>query len=103
MLTREDVARLVEATDNFRDAAWIWTCYSSGYPQGEIYQLRVGDVTPKEGYVELSVRREKDSGHAPAFVYEDAVPALLGWLRAHPKRNDPKAPLWVSLRPGRAR
>ncbi|MGB6500830.1 MAG: site-specific integrase [Thermoplasmata archaeon] len=100
MLTRDDVAKLAESVDNLRDKAWIWTAYASGCRPGEIFNCRVGDVIPKEGYVELRVRREKDSENAPAFLYEDAVPAILAWLRAHPSRDNPKAPLWVSLRSG---
>ena len=100
MLTREDVARLADAAENFRDRAWIWTCYASACRPGEIYSLRVGDVVVKDGYLELRVHREKDSVNAPSFVYEDAVPALLAWLRAHPTGKDPKAPLWVTLRSG---
>ncbi|MCI4316963.1 MAG: site-specific integrase [Thermoplasmata archaeon] len=100
MLTRDDVAKLAESVDNFRDRAWIWTCYASACRPGEIYTLRVGDVVPKNGYVELRVRREKDSDNVPALLYEDAVPAILAWLKAHPGRSDPKSPLWVSLRSG---
>jgi integrase/recombinase XerD len=98
MLTQEEVARIAEAAQNFRDRAWIWTLFNSGCRPGEIYQLRVGDVVPHdEGYVELRVRREKGSAPEPAPVYEDAVPALLAWLSAHPRASDPNAPLWVGL------
>ncbi|MCI4330239.1 MAG: site-specific integrase [Thermoplasmata archaeon] len=98
MLTREDVASIVEHAQNFRDRAWIWTLFNSGCRPGEIYQLRVGDVVPHdEGYIELRVNREKGSAPEPAPIYEDAVPALLAWLNAHPRREDPKAPLWVDL------
>jgi len=100
MLTHEEVARIADATENFRDRAWIWTVYSSGCRPGEIFTLRIGDVIPKDGYIELLVRREKDSEHVPAFVYEEAVPALLAWLKAHPKARDVRAPLWVNLRVG---
>jgi integrase len=98
MLTREDVARVVEHALNFRDRAWIWTLFDSGCRPGEIYQLRVGDVVPHdEGYIELRVHREKGSAPEPAPVYEDAVPALLAWLSAHPRKDDPGSPLWVDL------
>jgi integrase len=98
MLTREDVAQLAERAANFRDRAWIWTLFNSGCRPGEIYRLRVGDVVPHdEGYIELRVRREKGSAPEPAPVYEDAVPALLAWLNAHPHGRDADAPLWVNL------
>lgn len=98
MLTREDVARLAEHALNFRDRAWIWTLFNSGCRPGEIYRLRVGDVVPHdEGYIELRVAREKGSAPEPAPVYEDAVPALLAWRNAHPRKDEPSAPLWVDL------
>ena len=97
-LTREEVAKIAGHALNFRDRAWIWTLFNSGCRPGEVYQLRVGDVVPHdEGYIELRVSREKGSAPEPAPVYEDAVPALLAWLNAHPARDDPKAPLWVDL------
>jgi integrase/recombinase XerD len=98
MLSRDEIARIAEGALNFRDRAWIWTLFNSGCRPGEIYRLQVGDVVPHdEGYIELRVRREKGSAPEPAPVYEDAVPALLAWLNAHPRRKDPAAPLWVNL------
>ena len=98
MLSRDEVARIAERAQNFRDRAWIWTLFNSGCRPGEIYRLRVGDVVPHdEGYIELRVMREKGSAPEPAPVYEDAVPALLAWLNAHPQKDNPDAPLWVDL------
>ena len=98
MLSREEVSRIAESARNFRDRAWVWTLFNSGCRPGEIYRLRVGDVVPHdEGYIELHVQREKGSAPEPAPVYEDAVPALLAWLNAHPSKDDPGAPLWVEL------
>lgn len=98
MLTRDDVTRIAEQAANFRDRAWIWTLFNSGCRPGEVYQLRVGDVVAHdEGYIELRVPREKGSAPEPAPVYEDAVPALLAWLNAHPRRDEPGAPLWVNM------
>ena len=101
MLSVSEVARIAEGALNFRDRAWIWTLFNSGCRPGEIYQLRVGDVVPHdEGFIELRVQREKGSAPEPAPVYEDAVPALLAWLNAHPAKGDPTAPLWVDLAGG---
>jgi integrase/recombinase XerD len=98
MLTRDEVASIADQTLNFRDRAWIWTLFNSGCRPGEIYRLRVGDVVPhEEGYIELRVAREKGSAPEPSPVYEDAVPALLAWLNAHPLNDDPTSPLWIDL------
>ena len=99
MLSRDEVATMAEHALNFRDRAWIWTLFNSACRPGEIYRLRVGDVVPHdEGYIELRVQREKGSAPEPAPVYEDAVPALLAWLAAHPQGHEPDAPLWVDLK-----
>jgi integrase/recombinase XerD len=98
MLTREDISLIAGHAQNFRDRAWIWTLFNSGCRPGEIFQLRVGDVVPHdEGYIELRVSREKGSAPEPAPVYEDAVPALLAWLNAHPRHDDRSSPLWVEV------
>jgi integrase/recombinase XerD len=95
-LPREEVAKIADSALNFRDKAWIWTLFNSGCRPGEVHQLTIGDVVPHdEGYIELHVRREKGSAPEPAAVYEDAVPALLGWLNAHPLRENPKPPVWM--------
>jgi integrase len=97
VLIRDDVAKIAEAATTLRDRAWIWTLYNSRARPGEIYRLRVGDVTRRDGYLELAVNREKGGNERPAPVYEDAVPALLAYLDSHPFKDDPKAPLWVSV------
>ncbi|MCI4350758.1 MAG: site-specific integrase [Thermoplasmata archaeon] len=103
MLTRDDIARIAESTRNARDSAWLWILFNSGCRPGEIYRLRIGDVVPHpEGFIELRVVREKGSAPEPAPVYEDAVPALLGWLSVHPRHDAPDAPIWVNLTGSRA-
>lgn len=72
MLTRKDIASIVEHSQNFGHRAWIWTLFNSGCRPGEIYQLRVGDVVPhEEGYIELRVTRGKGSAPEPRPVSED--------------------------------
>ncbi|MCI4319770.1 MAG: site-specific integrase [Thermoplasmata archaeon] len=103
MLTRDDIARIAESARNLRDSAWVWILFSSGCRPGEIYRLRIGDVVPHaEGFIELRVVREKGSAPEPAPVYEDAVPALLGWLSVHPRHDAPDAPIWVNRTGSRA-
>lgn len=98
MLSRDEVAQIAEHALNFRDRAWIWTLFNSGCRPGEIYRLRIGDVVVHdEGYIELRVSREKGSAPEPAPIYEDAVPALLAWLGAHPETKNRSAPLWTGL------
>jgi integrase len=96
VLTRDDVAKIAAATTSLRDRAWVWSLYNSRARPGELYRLRVGDVVVHDGYLELFLNREKGGNERPAPVYEDAVPALLGWLDVHPGKGDSSSPLWVS-------
>jgi integrase len=96
VLTREDVLKIASETHTLRDRAWVLALYGSRCRPGELYRLRVADVARHEGYLSLSVHREKGSGDRPALLYEDAVPALLAYLDIHPRRDEPNAPLWVS-------
>ena len=69
MLSREEVARIADQAQNFRDKVWIWTLFNSGCRPGEIYQLRVGGVVVHDdGYIELRVTREKGSASEPSPI-----------------------------------
>jgi integrase len=97
ILSREQVASLAEHAGNSRDRALIWTLYESGARVAEVLGLRVRDVEKTEyGALRLYLPKGK-TGKRTVVVFEAAVPALLLWLSAHPKREDPTAPLWPGV------
>jgi integrase len=101
VLSHDEVARIADVMPSLRDRAWIWTSFYSDRRPGEVYALRVGDVKRREeGYVVVFFRGEKGSPDVSIPLYDEAVPSLLQWLDVHPRRNEPEAPLWVSLRGG---
>jgi integrase len=98
VLTPEEVSRLVEATSDLRYKALIWVLFETGGRIGEIMPLRVRDVEPQPaGWIRLRTHREKGADPRPAYLLENAVPALLAWLEQHPRRNEPNAPLWAGI------
>jgi integrase len=99
VLSREEVGRLIDATDSLRDKAVIWALYETGGRIGELMALRVADVEPQqEGYVRLRVHREKGGQPSPMFLFEAGVPSMLAWMKAHPTRTEPSSPLWVDTK-----
>jgi len=56
--------------------------------------MTVGCVEFKDGYCLISAVGKTGVKRIPLVA---SFMPLLEWLGKHPKRNDPKAPLWVSL------
>ena len=96
MLTEEEVARLVDATDNARDRALIFALYESGCRVGEIGRLKIRQVEFDEFGARLMVTGK--TGMRRVRIV-GASPSLATWISVHPHRHDPDAPLWVSLGP----
>lgn len=93
ILTPEDVQRLVNACTKLRDRALVALTYDTAGRSEEILKLKVGSVILDEhgGIVTL----EGDTGARRIRIVE-SVRYVEDWLRIHPRRNDPEAPLWVS-------
>ena len=93
ILTPEDVQRLINACTKFRDRALVALTYDTAGRSEEILKLKVGSIILDEhgGIVTL----EGDTGGRRIRIVE-SVRHVEDWLRIHPERNDPEAPLWVS-------
>jgi len=96
MLRRdEDVEPMIEATENDRDAALIALQFEGGFRGGELYDMRVGDITDGEHSMKVRVDGKRGE-HDVHLIW--AVPFVKRWLVKHPgdsddylwsKRNDP--------------
>lgn len=93
LLTREEVEGMAEAASSPRDRAIVLVLYESGVRAGELLSLRVGDVS-FDRYGAVIVVSGKTGERRIRLV--DSAPALRDWLRYHPRREDPQAPLWTS-------
>jgi len=94
LLTEEEVKGLAEAAGNPRDRALVLVLYESGCRVGEILSLSIKNVQFDEYGAQLIVSGKTGSRRVRIIF---SAPRLAQWIENHPLRNDPDAPLWVSL------
>ena len=92
LLTPDEIARVLGFTAHPRDTALISTLWETGSRIAEIGNLQLKHVATVEHGYTLDV--DGKTGQRNVLVVSSA-PALLAWLRIHPFRDDPEAPLWV--------
>ncbi|MHC1567680.1 MAG: tyrosine-type recombinase/integrase [Candidatus Syntropharchaeia archaeon] len=98
LLTEEEIRRLVEAADHPRNKAMISLLYESGCRIGELLSLKIKHVAFDEYGAKITV--DGKTGMRRIRVVS-SVPYLATWINMHPMRNNPEAPLWISLSSGR--
>jgi len=98
LLTEDEIERLVNATDNPRDRAFIMTLYETGGRIGEIGSLRIRDVTFHKDYASVMLRGKTGPRRVPVVA---AVPYLALWIDHHPDKSNPDAPLWPKFSDGK--
>lgn len=91
LLTSEEKQRIMDAAKNSRDKALVGCLDESGMRPGELLSLRVGNVTVKDQYGELSL--DGKTGIRSAFIIRNLA-YLVQWLDSYDRRKDPNAPLW---------
>ena len=94
LLTVEEVNRLVEAADHIRDKAFISTLYESGCRIGEILCLQIKHVCFDNFGAVLLVNGK--TGQRRVRVIASA-PKLYQWYENHPLKENPEAPLWITI------
>jgi len=94
LLTEDEVKRLAEAARTPRDRALVLVLYDSGCRIGELLSLRIKNVQFDEYGAQLIVNGKTGSRRVRTIA---SAPALAAWMSNHPLREDPNAPLWVTL------
>lgn len=94
LLTEGDIRDLLRGAKNVRDFAFVSMLWDTGARIGELGGMHVGDVTFEENYMLVDLRGK--TGQRTVLACE-STKALLTWLDVHPRRDDPTAPLWVSM------
>ena len=94
LLTEDDVKRLAEAADNPRDRALVLVLYETGCRAGEILSLKIKHIRVDADGVILIVTGK--TGMRRVKIYMSQTP-LTEWINNHPLRQDPEAPLWLSI------
>ena len=97
MLTEDEAHHLIDCADSPRDKALIAILWDTGARIGEIGSLHVGSITFAEAgtYIDMNGK----TGQRTPFVIE-CTQHLLGWLKVHPQRDTPAAPLWIASNNG---
>ena len=94
ILTPEEVVRLVETANNLRDKALVLTLYDSGCRIGEILTLQMKHAQ-FDSYGAVLIVDGKTGQRRVRLIM--SAPKLGQWVENHPMRNDPEAPLWVTI------
>jgi len=94
MISYNEMERLVDASQNPRDAAMVAVAWDAGCRSGEFRDLTVGDVADHDHG--LQIRLDGKTGQRSVTLIP-SVPRLRLWLNHHPGKDDPSAPLWSKL------
>jgi integrase len=95
LLSEEEVKKMVESCNNFRDRALISFLYESGCRAGELLSLQIKHIQ-FDGIGASAIFPKGKTGARRVRLISSA-PHLKLWIENHPKKNNPNAPLWVGL------
>ena len=98
ILSRDEIRQLIDACDNQRDRALVFTGYESGGRAGEILGTKIGDAVFDAFGAVFYLNRGKTGERRVRLI--ESVPDLKLWISMHPNKNDPDAPLWPKQRSG---
>lgn len=94
LLTPEDFKTIVGAAENERDRALLNVLYEAALRPGELLTMKIGSVEFRENHCLISVNGKTGVKRIPLVI---SFKPLLEWLKKHPGRSNPEAPLWASL------
>jgi len=94
LLTEEDIQKLVESAEHPRDKALVFVLYESGCRIGELSSLRIKNIQFDEYGAQIIVGGKTGMRRIRLI---SSVPSLASWINIHPERDNPEAPLWVSI------
>ena len=95
LLTESDRTRILYACgENVRDRAFIDCLYDSGIRPGEILNLQIKHVKFDQYGIVLQV--DGKTGARTVRLIE-SIPNFSAWFNVHPYRDNPNAPLWITL------
>lgn len=83
VLSEEEVLKLINAPDNIKHKAILYTIYSAGLRMSELLNLRISDIRSDEGYIMIKDSKGKKDRHTILS------PILLNLLREYFKKERP--------------
>lgn len=101
MLTREEVAKVIENCTNVRDRLMVSLHYEAITRPEELFSIKIGDIRSDDYGFEIDIirikQKNKQNNKLPFRIIE-SEPYLREWLNLHPLRNDQEAYLFISLK-----
>ncbi|MFA9516863.1 tyrosine-type recombinase/integrase [Halopenitus sp. H-Gu1] len=94
----EHIVPVLDNAKYARNKAAVAVDWDAGPRSEEFQELAVGDVSDHKYGMEITVDGKRGRR---SIVLISSVPYLRRWLEAHPRGNDPDAPLWSDLDTGR--
>ncbi len=94
VLTRDEVHRLLDAAQTYRDKALILALLDTGARVSEFVALNVGDVDSTGA---VTIRHGKGDKARTVYLGYKALKAVKRWLWTRKDLVSPASPLWTSL------
>ncbi|NPE30609.1 tyrosine-type recombinase/integrase [Methanococcoides sp. SA1] len=95
ILTEDEVNKLIDACQNFRDKAMISLLYDLGLRISELLSMKMKNYIPDCHGAVVTVSGKTGTR---TIRVDFALYYLRQWVSMHPNRNDPEAYLWCSIR-----
>jgi len=89
----DDIKPMLDAAKNFRDGALVALAWDAGPRPGELYDLRIGDITDHKYGKQITVQGKRGQ-RSPVII--PSVPYVQQWLQVHPGGNETDY-LWTRL------
>lgn len=95
ILSPEEIKKMVQVADSFRDKALVILLYETATRKGEFLQLRIKhlELINKE-YGLITIPMGKTESRKLPIIY--SIQHIQNWLNAHPNREDPNSPLFIT-------
>ncbi|MBD3350461.1 MAG: tyrosine-type recombinase/integrase [Candidatus Lokiarchaeota archaeon] len=110
----KDLPKITKHAQNYRDRAIPWMLLDIPMEPESLLQMRIRDVKPIEYEMmdedgkqrviktySINIRKGKNKYRERTIELTDSAPYLAAWLRIHPRKDNPDAPLWVDQSPHR--
>lgn len=96
LITDKEMKDMIRCAEpNYRDPALITALPESCFRPGEFVSMNIGDVEEKSYGFSITCRESKTVTRSVPII--TSARYLAAWLNHHPFKDDPAAPLWISL------
>jgi len=92
LLTEDDVVKLINATQNVRNKAFVSMIYETGCRIGEILFIRLKHISVDQYGAQILV--DGKTGRRRIRIIS-SVPYLTEWINKHPFKENPEAYVWM--------